>query len=381
MDRQEQHELLSAYIDGELDDTGREEIDNALAADEELCEQLRQLQATRQMLRELPVCKAPDDFVHRVMARAERNHLTAHKPEEPPAQSLRWVRYVAVAAVALIAISVGMLITSQLTNPTIYTTRGETAELASNDDTEQDDTGVIVPGDPSGAGVPVSAVNLTVVASDTDLAAAEVKQALLDSGLVSLETARKAIDPDNFSASDPAGDRTRLLPSLTANVFERWEDSSAGRQFRVWVEDDTQQEEIRRKIDLLRRRQTVAQVSDWSETVEARLQPEQIRQVNALACATEKIRREQEIAGDRHAMDPADLEDKSPEERIHALIMEGLEDLEKKTEKRASASGGDPNDDAGASAMQPRSKLILITIVESQKAANPAGTGGGTHQP
>lgn len=380
MDRQEQHELLSAYIDGELDDAGRDAIENALATDDELREQLRQLQATRRLLRELPVSKAPDDFVHRVMARAERNHLTAHKPEEPAPQSLRWVRYVAVAAVALIAISVGMLITSQLTNPTIYTSPGGSAELASDDNPEQYDTDATVADNPSEAGVPVPAVNFTVVASNTDRASAEVKQVLLDNGLVSLDTARKAIDPDNFSASDPTSGRTRLLPSLTGNVFEHLGDRSAGRQFRVWVEDDTQQEKIRRKIDLLRRNQSVAQVSDWSETVETTLQPEQIRQVNVLACAVERIRREQEITDDRHAMDPAGLEDKSPEERIHALIMEGLEDLERKTETRAATSGGDPNDDAGA-AVQPRSKLILITIVESQKAANPAGTGDGTPQP
>lgn len=98
---------LSAYIDGELNAAEVSAVEQALAGDPELARELEQLKAARGLLRRLPVERAPDDFAARVLAQTERRRLVhLHAPAR---HGINWLRYSVVAAVALIAISVGLV--------------------------------------------------------------------------------------------------------------------------------------------------------------------------------------------------------------------------------------------------------------------------------
>jgi hypothetical protein len=107
---------LSAYLDGELDASRREQLAQALADDEHLARELSQLEATRRLVRQLPRRRPGGDFVAQVLAAAERRELmvsTEHTQESP----LGWGRYLAVAAVLLISVGLGVLATVVMQNP------------------------------------------------------------------------------------------------------------------------------------------------------------------------------------------------------------------------------------------------------------------------
>jgi negative regulator of sigma E activity len=105
--REHIQQQLSAYIDGELDAADASAVAQALAADPELARELERLKATRELLRRLPVEHAPEDFAARVLAQTERRRLVhLHAPAR---QGINWLRYSLIAAVALIAVSVGLV--------------------------------------------------------------------------------------------------------------------------------------------------------------------------------------------------------------------------------------------------------------------------------
>lgn len=62
-------ELISAYLDGELNESQRERVEAALAADENLRQVVRELQLMRADLRGLPTPQLDDEFVQRVLER------------------------------------------------------------------------------------------------------------------------------------------------------------------------------------------------------------------------------------------------------------------------------------------------------------------------
>jgi hypothetical protein len=105
--REHIRQQLSAYLDGELDAADAAAVEQALAGDPELARELERLKATRDLLRRLPVEHAPDDFASRVLAQTERRRLVhLHAPAR---QGINWLRYSVIAAVALIAVSVGLV--------------------------------------------------------------------------------------------------------------------------------------------------------------------------------------------------------------------------------------------------------------------------------
>ena len=116
--REKIEEQLSAYLDGELPKAEREEIERALQADPKLAEQLRQLQAVRDMLKGLPREHSGEEFVSGVLARAERRDLVSSGVEHRPLRRLSWARWLASAAVLLIAVGIGMVVTAVLRSPT-----------------------------------------------------------------------------------------------------------------------------------------------------------------------------------------------------------------------------------------------------------------------
>ncbi len=111
---------LSAYLDGELDEPQLRQVEEALENDGALRVELAQFAATRNLLRDLPVEKPPVDLVSRILAEAERNQLVSGQHAEGGSNPLRWVRYVASAAVLLMAATFGMIIAVTLCSPGTY---------------------------------------------------------------------------------------------------------------------------------------------------------------------------------------------------------------------------------------------------------------------
>ena len=109
-DEESQLEQLSAYLDGEMEPDEARRLKRRLKDDRELAAELEKLQAIRGLVHDLPRRRAPSDFAQRVLAEAERSYLMADAQAQAPAAPLKWVRYVASAAVLLVAASIGIVV-------------------------------------------------------------------------------------------------------------------------------------------------------------------------------------------------------------------------------------------------------------------------------
>ncbi|MHC4986762.1 MAG: anti-sigma factor family protein, partial [Planctomycetota bacterium] len=103
-DRQDQFEQLSAYLDGELDAESARRLEEALAADEELRQELAGLRDTRQLLKQVSMQPAPAHFARDVLRKAERHH---HIGRALPGGALRSVRWIPLAAAAVVLLACG----------------------------------------------------------------------------------------------------------------------------------------------------------------------------------------------------------------------------------------------------------------------------------
>lgn len=115
----EKHDIrqdLSAYLDGQLDASRAEQVAEAVAVDERLARELSQLEATRRLVRQLPRRRPGEDFVSQVLAAAERRELMVAR-EQAEESPLGWRRYLAVAAVLLISVGLGVLATVVMWTP------------------------------------------------------------------------------------------------------------------------------------------------------------------------------------------------------------------------------------------------------------------------
>jgi len=118
-DREKISQQLSAYLDGELSDAEARRLEQAMQADQTLAAELRQLQAVRRMVADLPRRRAGEDFVASVLAQAERGDLAGAMGRPRAQQGPKLVRWLASAAVVLIAVGVGAIIMAVL-NPDIW---------------------------------------------------------------------------------------------------------------------------------------------------------------------------------------------------------------------------------------------------------------------
>jgi len=116
---------LSAYLDGELSSSEARKLERAIGADPALAAQLRELEAVRDLVGDLPREQAGDEFVATVMAQAERLDLVGNAGHAAATESgPRLVRWLASAAVILIAVGVAAIITVVL-NPSTWKHPGE----------------------------------------------------------------------------------------------------------------------------------------------------------------------------------------------------------------------------------------------------------------
>src|SRR5688572_31995097 len=99
---------LCAFVDGELDDAGRAEIEAHLQANPQHRQLLAELMEQRQLLRELPRERAPLDLNESLQTQLERSVLFDDKSETPYVAG-RINRWPPIVLAAVLLLSVGLL--------------------------------------------------------------------------------------------------------------------------------------------------------------------------------------------------------------------------------------------------------------------------------
>ena len=104
---------LCAYLEGELDDAGRAEIEKHLLQNPSHRKLLAEVGRTRDLLRALPREQAPPDICEAFQGQLERSVLLADLDDENGAAAMkvsRWPQYLAAAAVVMLAAGLGLIV-------------------------------------------------------------------------------------------------------------------------------------------------------------------------------------------------------------------------------------------------------------------------------
>jgi len=113
-------ELLSSFLDGELNPRQRTEIQRMATHDAQLARRLRQLQSTRSLLCSLPTAKAPGDLLEQIKTSLERQSLLQEQPvlgrRTIGAWTLAFRRLVSAAA-AIVLMGVLGVVIYQIVSP------------------------------------------------------------------------------------------------------------------------------------------------------------------------------------------------------------------------------------------------------------------------
>jgi hypothetical protein len=170
---------LCAFVDGELDEAGRAEIEQHLVANPQHRQLMQELMKQRALLRELPRVKAPEDLLESVQNQMERSVLLdADTSGRGVAGRIsRWPQFFAAAAVLVLAAGLVAVIVFVLPNhnrpPQDY------AILTRN---------TTLPVDPAG---PPAPAEIKSGVDDSALARREAKKDIFDKGGVSDQLAMK----------------------------------------------------------------------------------------------------------------------------------------------------------------------------------------------
>jgi hypothetical protein len=104
---------LAAYVDGEIDEAGRAEIEQHLATNPQHRKLIAELMQQRQLLKNLPREMAPADIAETINAQLERAVLLGDIDDREEASSLRinfWPRMRLIAAVVVLTAGLGLTI-------------------------------------------------------------------------------------------------------------------------------------------------------------------------------------------------------------------------------------------------------------------------------
>src|SRR3954454_22396026 len=104
---------LCAYLEGELDESGRAEIEKHLQQNPAHRKLLAEVGQTRGLLRALPREPAPPDICEAFQGQLERSVLLSDLDDEAGASSMkinRWPQYLAVAAIVMLAAGLGLVV-------------------------------------------------------------------------------------------------------------------------------------------------------------------------------------------------------------------------------------------------------------------------------
>src|SRR5215207_2812039 len=111
---------LCAYVDGDLDPSGRAEIEAHLASNPQHRQLMDELIRQRDLLRELPRERAPEDLFEAMQNQLERSVLldgdTPQHGAHVAGRINRWPQYSAAAAVLLLAVGLAAVIYVVLPN-------------------------------------------------------------------------------------------------------------------------------------------------------------------------------------------------------------------------------------------------------------------------
>jgi len=105
--------MLCAYIEGDLDEAGRADIEKHLLAHPHHRKLIDELIATRNLVRNLPRVPAPADVAESLRGHVERSALLdeeAAQSRPPRLRFSRWPQFAAVAAVFLLTAGLGLLV-------------------------------------------------------------------------------------------------------------------------------------------------------------------------------------------------------------------------------------------------------------------------------
>jgi anti-sigma factor RsiW len=140
-------DALSAYLDGELDDAARAEVDARLAESEQWRAVLDELRETRTALRALPQVDAAPEFWTRMLAGDDVVDLPAARRAKER-RSTRWkVAVAGVAAAAVIVVGVAAIPRTDKVAPSVATfTNAHAARSAIDSDVVSNLASIGVPG-------------------------------------------------------------------------------------------------------------------------------------------------------------------------------------------------------------------------------------------
>src|SRR5213080_4211599 len=104
---------LCAYLEGELDEQGRAEIEKHLQANPAHRKLLAEVAGTRDLVRALPREAAPADLCETLQGHLERSVLLGDAADEQAASRMRigrWRPILAMAAMIVLAVGLGLVI-------------------------------------------------------------------------------------------------------------------------------------------------------------------------------------------------------------------------------------------------------------------------------
>jgi len=204
-------ELLSSFIDGELTDSQRADVERLIAYNPQVAQRLQQFQKIKMMVSSLPHVKSPREMVERIKASLAAEALSAEQPiyldERKGMRQLLLRRVVAVAAmIALVAI-LGGVVYSILVPETAF----ERATMTAADVESLSDITTTV----------VFSGRLELKAGALPAVDAFINRAIEDNGLSDYVT--KTAQPSNrlYSLNCSRGDLNSLLADLQG-IWQRF---------------------------------------------------------------------------------------------------------------------------------------------------------------
>jgi len=116
VDKAEQYEQLTAYLDGELSGSERAEVEQLLADDDNARKLLETLRQTSRLVGSLPRGRAPANLAKTVTARLERDALLGDTSDAAVMDKRRstWWRALSIAAGVALVVTAGWLVLPQL---------------------------------------------------------------------------------------------------------------------------------------------------------------------------------------------------------------------------------------------------------------------------
>jgi hypothetical protein len=213
MNRPDQNidELLSSFIDGELTDSQRADVERLIAYNPQVAQRLRQFQKIKMMVSSLPHVKSPREMVERIKASLAAEALSAEQPvyldERKGIRQLMLRRVVAIAAmIALVAVLGGVIYSILVPETASERTTMTAADVKSLSDIA---TAVVFSG------------RLELRAGALPAVDAFINRAIEDNGLSDYVT--KTVQPSNrlYSLNCSRGDLNSLLADLQG-IWQRF---------------------------------------------------------------------------------------------------------------------------------------------------------------